>query len=1071
LPKIPGAISAVPALAKLTRPRLEGAVARERLFDRLDACSRFPVVWVIGPPGAGKTTLASTYLAARKTKHLWIQTDAADADPASFFFYLRGACESAGLARKSLPPLLTREYLGDVLGFARRAFRGLFSDFRSALTLVLDNYQEIANASLLHRALAEACEEVPEGSHLLALSRLDPPQEYARLVATERLARIEWEDLKLTREEAFAFAGSRGVLSDEAIERLHRNSGGWAAGFTLLRERLARTGLVDEIHTSEGLQTVFDYFAAEALRDMSVENRQLLMETSLMPRFSAAMAVVVTGNRSAPQVLQRLHQHNLFTDRRSGGKEAVYQYHALFRSYLKSEAKQRLAPDELADVTERSARALEDNGQAEEAVELLIEAGEHDRAAPAVLRLAPTMVATGRAQVFLGWMSALPETVRGASPWLDYWQGQALMGPRLGEARAAFEKAHAGFSATHDRTGQALAVVGVLETYLHELDDFGPAHAWFDKLPALFEPEPEFPSPDVAALAYQALLAVLFWIRPDLPLMHTVAGRLEHLLLAPLGPPTRILSAGQLADFYALTGSFARAGEVIRDASGMLEHEAVTPFVRALWYVRTAWQRLFNADLDLLEADLEQAFAICRENGFEFLVPWIFVMRAEIAFVRGDEEALRVTIEWQRRAASRSKQGAWSYHYSLSKLCALRSEWPTALAHAREARRLAQDLGVTVAWVHFALTEALLQIELGDLDAAAHTVAQVKRAYPIDSVPITKTVCEMIACIIVQARGDDGWREPIVELLGRVRESKLIGGVHPTLTTRLCRMALELGVVEPVKAMVRATGFVPCGFQGVELPWLTRLNALGTFAVHRDNQPLKFNGKVPKKPLELLQAIVAFGGVNVSTEALCNALWPDAEADAAIVSLRVTLGRLRKLLGDADLVQLRDGKLSLDKRRCYVDVWALEARLDEIERSTGVRVNGSRADSETVKKLSERLLALYAGPFLRDEREQSWMLPMREKLKGRFIRAVTALGERFERDGHLEEALTLYERALAHEPTSERIYRRVMVIQLAEGRRSEAITTYRRCREMLSIVLGIPPDAETESLHRAARAG
>lgn len=51
------------------------------------------------------------------------------------------------------------------------------------------------------------------------LSRVDAASAYARLAASEHLAPIDREDLKLTREEAYAFARSRAVLSDEAIER------------------------------------------------------------------------------------------------------------------------------------------------------------------------------------------------------------------------------------------------------------------------------------------------------------------------------------------------------------------------------------------------------------------------------------------------------------------------------------------------------------------------------------------------------------------------------------------------------------------------------------------------------------------------------------------------------------------------------------------------------------------------------------------------------------------------------------------------------------------------------------
>ena len=76
-------------LAKLTRPRLHNAVARERLFRLLDAKRGHACVWVVGPPGAGKTTLLASYLSACAIPSLWYQLDRGDSDPATFFYYLR----------------------------------------------------------------------------------------------------------------------------------------------------------------------------------------------------------------------------------------------------------------------------------------------------------------------------------------------------------------------------------------------------------------------------------------------------------------------------------------------------------------------------------------------------------------------------------------------------------------------------------------------------------------------------------------------------------------------------------------------------------------------------------------------------------------------------------------------------------------------------------------------------------------------------------------------------------------------------------------------------------------------
>jgi LuxR family maltose regulon positive regulatory protein len=54
------------SIAKITRPRLTGTVARERLFRLLDLSRERPVIWIAAPGGSGKTTLVASWLDSRK---------------------------------------------------------------------------------------------------------------------------------------------------------------------------------------------------------------------------------------------------------------------------------------------------------------------------------------------------------------------------------------------------------------------------------------------------------------------------------------------------------------------------------------------------------------------------------------------------------------------------------------------------------------------------------------------------------------------------------------------------------------------------------------------------------------------------------------------------------------------------------------------------------------------------------------------------------------------------------------------------------------------------------------------
>jgi ATP/maltotriose-dependent transcriptional regulator MalT len=58
------------SLAKTMRPGLLGVVHRDNLFERMDQGAERGVIWVAGPPGAGKTTLVSSYIEHLRLNHL-----------------------------------------------------------------------------------------------------------------------------------------------------------------------------------------------------------------------------------------------------------------------------------------------------------------------------------------------------------------------------------------------------------------------------------------------------------------------------------------------------------------------------------------------------------------------------------------------------------------------------------------------------------------------------------------------------------------------------------------------------------------------------------------------------------------------------------------------------------------------------------------------------------------------------------------------------------------------------------------------------------------------------------------
>ncbi len=105
--------------------------------------------------------------------------------------------------------------------------------------------------------------------------------------------------------------------------------------------------------------------------------------------------------------------------------------------------------------------------------------------------------------------------------------------------------------------------------------------------------------------------------------------------------------------------------------------------------------------------------------------------------------------------------------------------------------------------------------------------------------------------------------------------------------------------------------------------------------IERADGPLPTSRKESRRLLELVALLAAQGENPVSLNQLADALWPDADGDAARNSLDNALHRLRKLLGGDDRVVLRQGTLALNPQRCWTDVAVLDRHLTALDQSPG----------------------------------------------------------------------------------------------------------------------------------------
>jgi ATP/maltotriose-dependent transcriptional regulator MalT/DNA-binding SARP family transcriptional activator len=1045
---------------------------RERLFARLDSHAAAPGIWIAGPPGMGKTTLVATYLQARAVSCVWLQLDASDADPATFVHFLLAAAGQVlqGRGPRLTPP--TADDLRDVPAYLRRCFRRLASVLELPWALVLDNAQALGATSVVHAGLAAALAELPDRARLIAISREPPPPAYARGLAGQQLVLVDERELRFDDNESTRLVALHGRAWPGADLRLATD--GWAAAMILLLATRSELGPDAALRSGTARARLFEFFASEVLAGMSPADAMALVRIAHLPSATVAMAVAVSGHAHAGDLLAGLTQRSLFTERRDGNPPA-YTFHALFSEFLRSRAADEMSPTELQALRVDAARLLAAHGDADAAIALLIDAGAWSEAFGLITEHAGRLVAQGRTALLREWILALPEGVRSGAD-ASYWLGCCVLASDPAQALHHLECAHRGYLMLEDvaagawgsfcTAAAAADAIIFIGANLHALDPWMPL--LLNRTDAYLAQR----DPLIDLRVLPGLLAAFVHRETDHPLTAALAERAERLLDQPVGASQRIL-LGTLAYYLLWTGQTSRLDRIIVKIDRMCGSSDAAPGTLLRWYGVSVMIRalLGRVDESLLHA--RQALALVGPGPSAMRVKAHLLL--VLAAIAGRDAGLARThlAESAGQLDAGNAIDSTTYEFQRGLLMLLDADW----TGAEQLMRAAVASGQASGWPlreHIAmLGQTLAATQCGRFEEA-EAVLQAVHAHRFH------TVCrwhhwlaDLIEAHLARCRGDTA---RALVALRRAFEGGRDGGFDfgpmpfccGDMMPRLAALALEHDIDPPFALHVIRRHALPAPpGAGERWPWPIRIRTLGGFAIERDSAPAPAVRKESRKPLELLKLLIAYGsgsaGAPVPVEALCAALWPDAEGDAARNSFDNTLHRLRKLLGHERHVTLHAGGLSLEAATCWTDAIALQACMAEADMSA------FEGDPKHILALAERALALYGGAFLAGEDELPLVQAARARIDTRFTRMLAGAGANLEAAGQPADAARLYARVLEVQPLAEDTCRRLMSCLLGLGQRAEAYDAYRRLRHQMSVLLSLHPGPETQALASSIR--
>ena len=277
------------------------------------------------------------------------------------------------------------------------------------LVLVIEDLHALSNRPVRDgpgRPGHPAAEHRSDASSAPAATHRGPCDDCA---STGRLVELRGTDLAFREDEArqLLTAVSERDLNDHDVQVLTEKTDGWAVGLQLagisLRHHEDVTAAITSFAGSDRL--IAEFLLDEVLDQLEPDIRTFLLQTSVLEWLSIDLCDAVTGAGNARAMLAELEDRSLFVIPLDMSR-TNFRYHHLFAELLRYQLKAE-DPSAARALHGRAARWLSEHGRAEESIEHLLRAGEHDEAFIEISRLGHRFFERGESATLVRWLSTI----------------------------------------------------------------------------------------------------------------------------------------------------------------------------------------------------------------------------------------------------------------------------------------------------------------------------------------------------------------------------------------------------------------------------------------------------------------------------------------------------------------------------------------------------------------------------------------------------------------------------------------------------------------------------------------
>jgi LuxR family transcriptional regulator, maltose regulon positive regulatory protein len=408
--------------SKLASPAWRsGLIARPRLVERLEARTGVPLVVLAAPAGYGKSTVLAEWSTATPRQAIWLQLDERDDDPAVLLGYLAVAIDRAiGIGPATVAA--TGGVGPSIWATAVPTLGSAIAHAETPFLLVLDDLERLHNQESLDVIVALAA-HLMEGSQIAIATRSIEGLPIARLLAADRLALLERDDLRLDDDEAMAVLNGVGRRrSMDEVRELNAVAEGWPAGLYL---NALRSGDDAPDGTTAmkpaGHQLVGEYLRTELLDRLTDHEVRFLVRTAPLERLSAPLCDYVLGSSDSADTLDSLERSNLLLIPFDGERH-WYRYHSLLHEFLLEEATHR-EPEGVRELNRRASEWHEEADDLDAALRYALAASDLDRVRRLLPRQSQQAFNAGHAETVRRWYDWLEGHENGDADPTTAWFG------------------------------------------------------------------------------------------------------------------------------------------------------------------------------------------------------------------------------------------------------------------------------------------------------------------------------------------------------------------------------------------------------------------------------------------------------------------------------------------------------------------------------------------------------------------------------------------------------------------------------------------------------------------------